>query len=114
MPFPIIAALTLAVTAAAARDQVRSGEIQRNQQRREADMARRELQTINEQTNSTKRQTLQEQDQRLPFQLSLPSKASGSYEEVSTVNFAGTPIPTNYLLIGGVGLIVLLVLRKAV
>jgi hypothetical protein len=110
MPFPIIAAIGLGISAYAARDQIRKTDIINNQQRRQAE---RELKLLSEQTSSAQRQTLAEQDKRLPFALSLPSKASNSYEESPVIDIAGTEVKQSSLLIGAVALVIgFLIIKK--
>jgi len=109
MPFPFIAVATLALGAAATRDQIRNNQIAKNKLRRQAEA---ETKLLAEQISNANKQTLAEQDKRLPFQISLPSKPAESFEESSVISVAGYNLPISYILIGGMSLILLLVFRR--
>lgn len=111
MPFPVIAAITLGISAYAVRDDIRRKEIAENKARREKEDYFKSLKAYAD--SQAKPQTVVEMDKQLPIQQSLLSQSNGSYDEPLSVQIAGTKFEAKNLLIGGVVLIMAFLIYRS-
>lgn len=114
MPFPVLAAIGVGITALAARQKARNDQIIANQQRRFADQQRKDLAELNAQ--QVRRQTNLEQDKRLPYALSLPSKPANSYsldDNFPEVTIGGSTFQTKYIALGAIALVLILLVKRS-